>query len=183
MELSPSEASRRTDNSGISQHFMEFERSLPRSQDPSIGPYKESDEFVPYHPVLFLENLFLYCPTYVYVFLVVSFFLISHQTPIRQSPYRLFCPLRATYVAQLIHLDSTILIIFHEEYKLMKLLSMQFSPFLLISSHLRLSILLSNLHSMFFAYVRDQVSQPVVLYVLIFTFLNSRREDERFWTE
>jgi hypothetical protein len=37
--------------------------------------------------------------------------------------------------------------------------------------------------------VRDQVSHPyktkgkiIVLYVLIFTLLNSRREDKRFWT-
>jgi hypothetical protein len=39
-------------------------------------------------------------------------------------------------------------------------------------------------------YVKDQVSHPyrttgliVVLYIIIFTFLDSRREEKRFWTE
>jgi hypothetical protein len=33
---------------------MEPEGSVSCSQEPSIGPYPESDESSPYHPILFL---------------------------------------------------------------------------------------------------------------------------------
>jgi hypothetical protein len=32
---------------------MEPEGSLPHSQEPSTGPYPESDESSPYHPILY----------------------------------------------------------------------------------------------------------------------------------
>jgi hypothetical protein len=38
--------------SRTSQHFMEPGGSLPRSQEPSTGPYPETDQFSPYHPIL-----------------------------------------------------------------------------------------------------------------------------------
>jgi hypothetical protein len=38
----------------ISQHFMEPEGSLSRSQEPSTGPYPEPDRSNPYHPTLSL---------------------------------------------------------------------------------------------------------------------------------
>jgi hypothetical protein len=41
-------------HSKISQNFMEPERSLPCSQQPSTHPYPEPDRFSPYHPILFL---------------------------------------------------------------------------------------------------------------------------------
>jgi hypothetical protein len=34
---------------------MEPEGSLPRSQEPSTGPYTEPDRSSPYHPILFLH--------------------------------------------------------------------------------------------------------------------------------
>jgi hypothetical protein len=34
--------------------FIEPESSLPFSQEPATGPYLESDESNPYHPILFL---------------------------------------------------------------------------------------------------------------------------------
>jgi hypothetical protein len=40
--------------SRTSQHFMELEGSLPRSQEPSTGPYPEPDQSNPYHPILSL---------------------------------------------------------------------------------------------------------------------------------
>jgi hypothetical protein len=39
---------------GPSQHFMEPEISLPRSQEPSTGPYPEPDRAIPYNPILSL---------------------------------------------------------------------------------------------------------------------------------
>jgi hypothetical protein len=42
--------------STVSQHITEPEDSLPRSHEPSTGPYPEPDESIPYHPILFLEN-------------------------------------------------------------------------------------------------------------------------------
>jgi hypothetical protein len=39
-------------HSGTSQHFKENEGSSPCSQDPSTGPYPESDRSSPYHPIL-----------------------------------------------------------------------------------------------------------------------------------
>jgi hypothetical protein len=37
---------------------MEPECSLPCSQEPSIGPYPESDQSNPYHPILSLKDPF-----------------------------------------------------------------------------------------------------------------------------
>jgi hypothetical protein len=39
-------------HSGTSQHFTEPEGSLPRSQEPSTGPYPEPDRSNPHHPIL-----------------------------------------------------------------------------------------------------------------------------------
>jgi Na+-translocating ferredoxin:NAD+ oxidoreductase RnfD subunit len=61
----------------------------------------------------------------------------------------------------------------------------------LFGANTLLAILFSNTLSLcsYFT-VRDQVSHPykttgrvVVLYILAFTFLDSRREDKRLWTE
>jgi hypothetical protein len=74
----------------------------------------------------------------------------------------------------------------------MKLLNMQFSPASsLFGPNILLSTLFSNILGLYSSLkVRDQVSHPyrttgkiTVLYILIFMFLNSRREYKRFWTE
>jgi phosphate starvation-inducible membrane PsiE len=77
----------------------------------------------------------------------------------------------------------------------MKLLIMQFlqPPVIsfLFGANILLSVLLSDTLSLCSSLnVRDQVSHPyrttgkiVVLYILTFMFLDSRREDKRFWPE
>jgi hypothetical protein len=51
------------------------------------------------------------------------------------------------------------------------------------------SDILKHPQSMLLPYMRDQVSQPyttthiIILYLIIFTSLDSRPEDKRFWTE
>jgi hypothetical protein len=50
-------------------------QELPRnSQEPSTGPYLEPDQFSPYYPILSLQDPSQYYqPTYILVFVVVSF--------------------------------------------------------------------------------------------------------------
>jgi hypothetical protein len=59
---------------GSSQHFMEPEGSLPRSQEISTCTYPEPDQSSPQHSILSLKGPSkCYLSTYVSVFLVVSF--------------------------------------------------------------------------------------------------------------
>jgi hypothetical protein len=44
--------------SRTSQNFMEPEGSLPCSQEPSTGPYPESDQSNPYHTILSLQTAY-----------------------------------------------------------------------------------------------------------------------------
>jgi hypothetical protein len=58
----------------VSQHFMEPEGSIPNSQELSTCCYPEPDQSSPYHPIPPLQDPSQYYPpTYVLVFLVVSF--------------------------------------------------------------------------------------------------------------
>jgi hypothetical protein len=62
------------------------EGSIPNSQELSTCPYPEPDQFSPHHPILLIQDpSSYYPPTYVLVFLVVSFPLAFPPTYTRSS--------------------------------------------------------------------------------------------------
>jgi hypothetical protein len=93
--------------SRTSQHFKEPEGSSPCSQEPSTGSYPETNRSSPYHPSLSLLRSILYCPpTYVLVFLVVSFLLAFPPISYMQSsssPFVLPSNLRNLKVHHRVH--------------------------------------------------------------------------------
>jgi hypothetical protein len=107
----------------------------------------------------------------------------------------LFSLIRVTCSVHLILRDLIILIILEEEYKLWSssLYNFLYPPVTssLFGPNILLNTLFSNtLSPCPFLNVRYQASHPyrttvkiIILYILIFMFLDSRRKDKRFWTE
>ena len=171
---------------------MEPECSLPHSQEPSTRPYSEPDQSSPcphstsWRPILtFSSHLRLVLPN--------GLFSLGFPTKILYAP-RLF-PLHATYLANLILLDLIAPIIFGGGCISLRSSLCSFLRSLLTSSPLGPNILLSTLLSNTLSLRSSpQWQQPsftptqttykiIVLYILIFIFLDNNLEDRRFCTE
>jgi hypothetical protein len=94
----------------VSQYFMEPERSIPNSQELSTCSYTESDQSSQHHPILLLQDIFLYIlilSTHLRLGLPSGHFPAGFPT--KNLYVFLFSTNRATRPAYLILLDLIIL--------------------------------------------------------------------------
>jgi hypothetical protein len=168
--------------SRISQHFVEYGSSLSYSQE-ALSWVRTT----PRHPVS--PKPFLMLSSHIRLHLPSGLF------PPGLLVKFIFSLKRSTCFDQLFLLGLIILIIFSEEYEFRSSSLRSFLQPPTVLSLLGLNILLSTLFSNTLSQfsslnVRDQVSRQwktegkvIVPYILIFTFLDSKREGKRFSTE
>ena len=164
---------------------MEPESYVPHSQQAATCPYlnpARSSYASPSHVLQINFNI-----------IIVSMPRSSKWSPSIRSTHQntvsLPYPIQATRSDSFIHRDSNTRIIFYDQYRSQSssLCSLLHSP--VTSSFVRPNILLNTLILQSFLGVKDQVSHPyktckiIVLYILIFIFLDSKIGDKRFGTQ
>jgi len=167
---------------------VEPEGSLPHSQVPATCA--RMIQSIPPHPTSWRSILIL--SSYLRLGLPSGLLPSGFPTNILYTP--LFYLMHATCPTQLILPNLITQTIFGEEYRSFSSSLYSFLHSVVTSSLLGPNILLNtlfsnnlSLHS--YLNVRDQVSHPyetgkiIVLYILIFKFLDSNLEDKRFCTE
>jgi hypothetical protein len=98
-----------------SQYFVEYEGSLPTSQELTTCPYPEPDQSSPHYPHLISKRSVLILSTHLSLGLPNGLFPCAFPT---KNLYVFhFSPTRTTCPVHLILLDLIILIILGEEYK------------------------------------------------------------------
>ena len=173
---------------------MELEGSLPHSQVPANCPYPEPARSSPYpHIPLPEDPSILILSSHLRLAFPSGLFPPGFPTKNLHTP--LPSPISATCPAHLILLDFITRTILGEQYRSLSFSLCSFLHSLVSSSLLGPNILLNTLFSNTLSFlssfsVSDQVSHPykttgkiIVLYVLIFKFLDSNLEDKRFCAE
>jgi len=171
---------------------MEPEGSLPHSQVPAICPYPEPARSSPYPPPPTSWRSILILSSHLRPGLPSGLFPSGFPNKTLYTP--LLSPMRATCPIHLILLDFINRTILGEKYTPRSSLC-NFLHFPVTWSLLRPNILLNTLFSdnfnlRFSLNMSDQVSHPckttdkvIILYILIFKFLDNKLEDKRFCTE
>ena len=166
---------------------MEAEGSLPHSQVPTTCSYPKPDQSYPCPHTHFWRSILILSSPYALVFQVVSFLQVSPPKPWVQLPTT-----HTRYMSRPSHSSR-----FYNPnniwwgIQVINLLVIYFSPLPCYLAPLRPNILLGTLFSNTLNLrsslsVCDQVSHPyrttgniIVLYILIFNFLDSKPEDKK----